>query len=198
MSKVQTDQEIQPAADGSGYLIQRDYWAVLRECSLTPHDVIRILRKRFCELPPEQFVRFTRNTDAGELLDLEEVLTVAIRGAGEVGVRVIHTDDNSITLGTLKGHPEAGRITFGAYRTEQGDVIFHIRSRARSKSPFYLAGFLTAGDAIQTNTWTDLIDRFAHTVGEGVIGKIQALERTVDETDEDGAMNSPTFLARGN
>ena len=190
-------QDVQLAADGSGFLLQRDYWAVLRQCSLTPHEAIRVLKKRFCELSPEEFVRFSRSPDADELLNVDEVLTVKIRLSGEVGVRVVHADDNSVTLCTLKGHPEAGKITFGAYRTEQGDVIFHIRSRARSRSPLHFAGFITAGDAIQTNTWTDFIDRFAHTVGEGVIGKIQAVEREVDETDEDAATNTPTFIARG-
>lgn len=189
--------DAQPASRGSGGLLQRDYWAVLRQCRYTPREVIHILRRRFCEFPPEEFARFSRTSDVDESLDVEDVLKVKIRMAGEVGVCVVHIDENSITLGTLKGHPEAGRITFGAYRNDRGDVIFHIRSRARSKSPLQLAGFMATGDAMQTHTWASFIDRFAHTVGDGVIGSIQAEERRVEDVEEDASMNTPTFVARG-
>ena len=57
----------------------------------------------------------------------------------------------------LTGHPEAGRITFGAYRTVDGDVVFHIRSRACSSSLFNYLGFLVGGDPMQTATWTDFV-----------------------------------------
>ena len=102
----------------------------------------------------------------------------------------------AITLGTVGGHPEAGRITFGAYPNERGDVIFHIRSRARSSSATRYAGFLTAGESMQTNTWTDFIDRLAHTVGEGIVGAIQVETQEIDE-EEDEAIETPTFIARG-
>jgi hypothetical protein len=79
-------------------------------------------------------------------------------------------------------------------------VIFHIRSLARSSSPAKYAGFVAAGEPMQTNTWTDFIDRLAHSVGDGVAGVIHA-EKV--EIDEDGASErpdqacSPTFLAVG-
>lgn len=120
-----------------------------------------------------------------------------IKGAGAARVRVMHTDANSITLGTMRGHPESGRITFGAYRNGRDDVIIHIRSRARSSSATHYAGFLAAGDPMQTNTWTDFIDRLAHTVGDGIIGSISADIRTLDETDGLEDMTSPTYIARG-
>lgn len=196
MKRMQIDRDVQPASRGSGVLLQRDYWAVIRECKYTPGEVMLMLRKRFCEFPPEALVRFSRERESDEPLDVEDILKVKIRMAGEVGVCVRHADDYSLTLGTLKGHPEAGRITFGAYPSDRGDVIFHIRSRARSRSPLHVAGFLAAGDAMQTNAWTDFIDKLAHTVGDGVIGPIHAEECEVADTEDDASVDTPTFIAR--
>ncbi len=125
-------------------------------------------------------------------------LDVSIRMAGKFGVRVLHRNANSITLGTLTGHPEAGRTTFGAYRNANRDVVFHIRSRARSSSGARYVGFLAVGDAMQTNTWTDFIDRLASAVGKGVAGSTHVEVKTleVDERDEE-ATAGPTYVARG-
>ena len=60
-------------------------------------------------------------------------------------VRVVDTNSLSLTLATDDGHPEAGRITFGVYPNDEGDIVFHIRSRARSGSKrFTLRLALTA------------------------------------------------------
>jgi hypothetical protein len=113
-------------------------------------------------------------------------------------VRVIHEDAQSITFGTLDGHPEAGRITFGAYRNPAGDVIFHIRSRARSSTAMKRLGFLALGDAMQTNTWTDFIKNTAALARAPIKGVIHADTDAVDELPEDDdPLKSPTFLATG-
>ena len=76
-------------------------------------------------------------------------------------------------MGTLAGHPEAGRITFGVPQSA-GEVIFHIRSRARSATMAKLVGFLVIGEAMQTNTWTDFINHTAASVGGRIPDAIQA------------------------
>jgi hypothetical protein len=109
---------------------------------------------------------------------------------------VLDRDANSLTLSTLAGHPEAGRITFGAYRSDRGDVVFHIRSRARSSSRMHFAEYLTAGEGMQTATWASLINTVARAVGDGVLGEIRATtEACEDLPDDDG--DGPTFIARG-
>ena len=116
--------------------------------------------------------------------------------AGECAVRVVHEDENSITLATLEGHPEAGRITFGSYRNQAGGLLFHIRSRARAANRTRYLGFLAMGDAMQTNTWTDFINAVAAFAGAGVEGEIQVTtSEMADEPPE--ATTAPTFLARG-
>ena len=182
-----------PATRGAGPLLQRDYWAVLADCALTPTDVIAHVKAHFCALPPASLVTF----DAPDGLARNARLDIRITPAQQCAVRVIHDDEQSITLGTLDGHPEAGRITFGAYRNAAGDVILHIRSRARSTTLLKRVGFLAIGDAMQTNTWTDFANNVAATVGRGARGAIFSETHVVEDAPQDDPSTGlPTFLAR--
>ena len=121
-----------------------------------------------------------------------------IRPGQQCAVTVIHEDDQSLTLGTLVGPPEAGRITFGSYRNAADDVIFHIRSRARSTTAIKRLGFLAIGDAMQTNTWTDFIRNVASLAGASIAGAIHADTESVEELPaDDEPLREPTFVATG-
>lgn len=191
--------DIQPASGGRGPLLQRDYWAVIADCRLSPSELITLLCERFSEFPPKDLLRFYSTPDSDhERLQVGHVLEIDMGLAGHAAVRVMAIEEQTITLATVKGHPEAGRITFGAYRNDRGDVVFHIRSRARSASLIHYIGFRIAGDPMQTNSWTDFIDRVAHCTGDGVIQAIYADVRRLDDMDDMDVMTSPTFLATGN
>ncbi|OJT16685.1 hypothetical protein BO221_48585 [Archangium sp. Cb G35] len=186
------------AAEGHGPLLQRDYWAVIERCGCSPSELMELVARRFPEFAPEELVVFEPEHERDGPLEPGDELRVQIRGAGTFRVRIIHRDRQSLTLATLPGHPEAGRITFGAYRNERGDVIFHIRSRARSGSRVKYLGFRTGGEAMQTNTWTDFVNAVALTVGEGVIGFLHAETTLMEEAHESADdVRGPTFLARG-
>jgi len=186
--------ELQPATSGAGPLLQRDYWAVVADSPLDPVELMTYVKARFCTLPPAALVEFA----APDGVVRDATIDIRITPAQRCAVRVIHDDRQSVTLGTLAGHPEAGRITFGAYRNPAGDVIFHIRSRARSTSLIKRIGFLAIGDAMQTNTWTDFIRNVAVSVGARIEGVIHADTQQVDELPEDDEpLHSPTFLAVG-
>jgi hypothetical protein len=186
--------ELLPATQGTGPLLQRDYWAVFAGCALKPSAVMTYVKTHFCELPPASLARFEAPGGLSRDTDLE----VLIVPAQSCRVRVMHEDAQSLTLCTLEGHPEAGRITFGAYRNPAGDVIFHIRSRARSASVSKRLGFLAIGDAMQTNTWSDFINNTAAAVGARILDAVHAETRHVDELPEDDyPLRSPTFVAMG-
>lgn len=189
--------ELNPATEGTGPLLQRDYWAVIAGSRLGPRELAQFVCERFAELPPEELVRFRRADGSPRPLEVGDEMEVDIRMAGQCGVRVVHRDENSITLGTLSGHPEAGRITFGAYRNERGDVIFHIRSRARASRLTRYIEFVAGGDPMQTNTWVDFINALAVTVGSGVVDGIRVEQSEVEDEEADADPRSPTFLARG-
>lgn len=184
------------ACKGVGPLLQRDYWGVIANCTCPPDQFGTLLAERFAELAPDELARFRRTDGGTGPLEVGDEMEVQIRLAGEFGIRVLHRDANSLTLSTLHGHPEAGRITFGAYRTENGDVVFHVRSRARSSSRMHLAEYLAAGEGMQTAAWADLIRNVARATGDGLFGEIHAeTVEAVDSEDDDG--DGPTFAARG-
>lgn len=183
------------APDGSGPLLQRDYWGVIAGSRLSPEEIGDLLARRLTDFPPPDLATLRRPDPPDRPLEPGDVVEVEIRLTGTFYVQVLHRDERSLTVGTVAGHPEAGRITFGAYRNPKGDVVFHIRSRARSSDRPRRFGFLTAGEPMQTNTWTDFINRLATAVGDGVIGFIRAGTREVeDEPDEAAA--APTFRTR--
>ena len=186
--------DLLPATRGAGPLLQRDYWAVLEEGTLRPSELMSLVKEHFCTLPPAALVEFIApdGVDRGARLD------ILIRPNQECAVRVIHSDAQSVTLGTLEGHPEAGRITFASYRNPAGRILFHIRSRARSTTAVKRLGFLAIGDAMQTNTWTDFIRNTTALVNASVSGAIHADTIEVDETaDDDEPLHAPTFVATG-
>jgi hypothetical protein len=188
------ENELLPATSGAGPLLQRDYWAILAGCAWKPSEIMTYVKTHFCELPPPSLVQFA--APAG--LNLNAELDIRIVPAQSCRVRVMHDDAQSLTFGTLPGHPEAGRITFGAYRNTAGEVIFHIRSRARSSSRANRVGFLAVGEAMQTNTWSGFINNIAPAVGARVDGAIRAETKEVEELPEDAhSLPSPTFLAVG-
>lgn len=192
------EKQLVAAADGAGPLLQRDYWAVIRDCRLRPSQVAALVANRFAEFAPAELCRFARPGRATRPLEVGDELDVEIRWAGATRVVVVNREPCSITLATVDGHPEAGRITFGAYRNDRGDVVFHIRSRARSSSELMYAGFLVSGDPMQTNTWTEFVNRVALTAGAGVVGAIRAdMARAEDEPEDRGVPSAPTYVARG-
>ncbi len=188
--------ELSVARTGFGPLLQRDYWGVIRACRLGPSQVMAVVERHFERFVPEELVVF-RRARAGPRLEPGDRLDLRIAGAGAAAVAVVHKDAQSLTLATLRGHPEAGRITFGAYRNRRGDVVFHIRSRARSSSRLRLLGFLGAGEPMQTRSWVDFVNRVAALTGGGVLGWIHAETRRLQDEPDEVVRAAPTFRAQG-
>ena len=184
---------LQLAAEGAGPLLERDYWCVIRNCRCSPRQIVATVRRHFASFAPAELVAFRPSKSEG--LELGDDVDLHIAGSGPARVRVIHVSEQSFTLATLEGHPEAGRITFGSYRNRRGDVVFHIRSHARSQGRLRRAGFLAAGEVMQTITWSDFVNRVAVAFGEGVLGFIRAETRPCEEEPTELVRHAPTYLA---
>ncbi len=188
--------ELSVARGGFGPLLQRDYWAVVDRCRASPAQVVAYVERFFERLVSRDLVVFER-ARRSDTLEVGDRLDLRIPGAGKAAVRVVHRDAQSFTLATLRGHPESGRITFGAYRNRRGDVVFHVRSRARSASRSRYLGFLGPGEPMQTRAWIGLVNRVAVGTGRGVLGWIHAETRRMEDEPEEASSQAPTYLARG-
>jgi len=187
---------IQPAADGAGPLLQRDYSGIIEGCTATPEELILRVRRDFAVYSPDLLARFTRADGASDPLELEDQLQIHIVGAGDCEVRVAHLDEQSFTLRTLEGHPEAGRITFGAFRNPEGDLVFRIRSRARAGSVIKLVGYTLFGKKVQTRVWVTFIERVAEACGCKLRDEVRVETKEVADSAADlGEADTPTFVA---
>lgn len=186
--------EVLFAQDGVGPLLQRDYRGVIRNAQCTPEQLIRLLLEEFPRFSDPEWARFWREEGASGPLREGEDLNVHIRAKGDCQVRLVNVGERSLTLRTLEGHAEAGRITFGAYH-EDDYLVFHIRSRARESNLPILVGFLLLGMGIQTQIWTNFIQRVAASCGQ-LEGEVQVETREVVDSPADvGGLDTPTLVA---
>src|SRR5690625_598215 len=110
---------------------------------------------------------------------------------------MVHRYEYSISLVTGEGHSEDGRITYDAYPKVEGDVVCHIRNIAQGSHSKTYASLMTEDEYMQTNSWTDFIDRLAHSIAGGVKGVIHAETTTLDDSDVADEIATPTFIADG-
>lgn len=182
------------ASDGVGPLFQRDYSAVIAGSSMSPEQVGKLLRERFVEFCPPETARFDRPDRSTDQLEPGDEIDICIALAGRCQVRVIHADEHSLTLRTLRGHPEAGRISFGARHDDRGRLEFRIRSRARSSGLLPYLGFHVLGKQMQARCWIRFIQRVAEACGGRIEGRIRVKTRRVDEEPSDQLGGDvPTF-----
>lgn len=189
---------VQPATEGAGPLLQRDYWAIIEQSALNPEETIDMVRTHFSTFAPKEMVQFYTPDDAARKLEVGQDMKLDMLLIGVSAVRLVHLDARSLTLRTLEGHPEAGRITFGAQADEQGRLVFRIRSRARAGGPLHLVGFTMGGKAFQTRIWKTFIQRVAAACNGTILGEVREQTREAQDTVADeGALDTPTFVATG-
>jgi hypothetical protein len=186
---------IQWPSEGAGPLLQRDYVIVLEGSRCAPEGVVAKIKADFPAFSPAELARFTRPPGATGPLDRGDTMRVHIRGTGDHRVKVTHRDSQSLTLRTLDGHPEAGRITFGAYLDEAGRLVCRIRSRARERDGLIFAGYITVGIFGQGRVWTTFLERLAACCGGRILGRVTTSTDEVDDFPEDeGTPEAPTFV----
>ena len=163
----------------------------------SPERVMEMVLTDFPLFSPEELASFARCTgDTTQPIRPGEELEVNIKGTGCHRVVAVDITPRSLTLRTVEGHPEAGRITFGADYDEYRRLVFRIRSRARSRSVPLLVGFLLMGKRAQERIWTRFVENVARGTGGRIRGQVATSTTPVDETAADReAVDAPTFDA---
>ncbi|GAC1449695.1 MAG: hypothetical protein PVSMB4_08090 [Ktedonobacterales bacterium] len=161
---------------GFGPLWQKTYRVRLSGAAVTPADVVRVWKERFPQLQPPQnrFYPAVAGVQPGEIV----LLNASMAGIPvDAGVVVVYADDESFTLMTPEGLPEAGWITCSA-SVEDACTVAQIQTIGRANDPIYEIGFRLAGAAEQEKIWTYVLASLA--AHFGINGQVQMQKTCVD------------------
>jgi hypothetical protein len=149
---------------GFGPMWRKVYRLRLVGVDTPPADVIRVWKERFPALQPPQnrFYPALAGVAPGEIV----LLNASMRGLPvNSGVVVLYADDESFTLMTPEGCPEAGWITCSAYR-EDGATVAEVQTIGRAADPVFEFGFRFLGGAReQEKIWAHVLRSLAAAVG---------------------------------
>jgi hypothetical protein len=144
---------------GFGQLWQKTYRVALHGSTVTPQALIQVWKEHFPEFQPpdNRFFPSVLGVKPGEV-----VLINAMTPGGPVstGMMVMYTDDESFTLMTPQGHPEAGWVTFSAF-VQDGVTVAQVQSLARANDPVYEIAFRFAFSKLQENIWRHVLTALA-------------------------------------
>jgi hypothetical protein len=144
---------------GFGPMWQKTYRVRLAGVSATPAEVMRVWKDNFARFQPRQnrFYPGLAGFQPGEVV----LLNASMKGAPvDSGLMVLYADDESLTLMTPEGCPEAGWITCSVSREEDGPVA-QVWTIGRSNDPIFEIGFRLAGAREQVKIWTHVLTQLA-------------------------------------
>ena len=177
------DTRVQPVRDGVGPLLHRFYGVRIRGSDLSPDGLMARLAADPNRWSPEFAVfRRTRGTD-GAMAVGDEFL-IRMPGPWDGPVRVVAADDRGYTFATMRGHLEAGRITFRTSTDPDhgGCLRFDIESWARpgDRLSHVLYDRLRVAKEVQFNMWTHACIRAARIAGGRPDGGVTVATRRLE------------------
>ena len=163
---------------GFGPLWQKTYQVRLSGADVSSEQAISYLKSHLSELMPSdsRFYPPVSGVEPGNVAYFDSSVP-GLPGGLTTGVLVLYSDDESFTLMTPEGHPEAGWNTFSAY-DDDGTTLVQIQSLARSNDPLFELVFRIMGAARQEAIWGHVLSRLAEHYG--VTGQVSTRKSLVD------------------
>jgi len=161
---------------GFGQLWHKTYRIRLENQQLTPAEAIQIWKQNLPKFKPDEkrFYLSPAGIKPGEII----LINARTQGGPiSTGVMVLYSGENSFTLITPQGHPEAGWVTFSAYKDDLNTVL-QVDVLARSSDPLYELAFRLVGTRVQDRIWTHVLTSLAGHLNTR--GEIQVFRRLVD------------------
>ena len=128
---------------GFGQLWQKVYQARVKNATVTPGEIVRVLKENFPQFWPKgnRFYAPPTGITPGAVALLSIGAPTVPGGLGMIstGVFVLYADDSSFTFMTPQGHLFASWITFSAYEEDDCTVI-QIHMLLRPNDPLYEMG----------------------------------------------------------
>jgi Domain of unknown function (DUF1990) len=165
------------ALQGFGQLWQKTYKVRFTGSDVPPKEVVRVWKEKFPSFHPPHS-RFYPPLDGvapGEVM----LINASVQGMPVyTGVMVLYADEESFTVMTAEGLPEAGWNTFSAYEDEDGTTVAQVQSLARASDPIYEVGFRLVGSTEQEKIWSHVLGSLA--AHFGVSERVQLEKVCVD------------------
>jgi anti-anti-sigma regulatory factor len=163
-SQLVQGRRVEGPAKGFGQLWDKVYEVRLSGVETSPVQVVQLCKERLGELWPDGAELYL--PPSGVVPGATGVIKLRLPGGVPLvtGIRVIHSGDTSFTFATLRGHMEAGWITFCAYQDE-GITVARVESLARTGDPMFEMGFLLFGHREQERFWTRTLENLARQLG---------------------------------
>jgi hypothetical protein len=161
---------------GFGPMWQKTYWTRLSGAQVTPAEAVHTWKTDFPRFQPPQNRMYpaVAGVEPGQIV----LMNATMKGMPvNSGLMVLYADDESFTLMTPEGCPEAGWITCSAYR-EDGSTVAQVQTIGRSNDPLYEIGFRLVGAREQEKIWTYVLESLA--AHYGVRGQVQLRKTCVD------------------
>ena len=178
----------QPAATGSGPLLERRYFIDVVRAHKTPVQLMSEVQADLPSFSPELLADFERKDGQEGLLKAGDEFHIKILGPWNGCVRVTDVAATFFEFVTLEGHPEAGRIRFEAHYLDEnpGTLRFEIRSWARSRDGLvaFMYDTIGGGKKLQEATWTEFCRRTAAASGGQALGDVTVETYRHDEAGD--------------
>lgn len=130
---------------------------------VSPAEVVSYWKAHFSDLQPRENRFYTPSVGVapGEVV----LMNATAQGLPvNSGLLILYSDEDSFTLMTPEGCPEAGWITCSAF-TEDGIVVAQVRTQGRSNDPIFEIGFRMFGAKQQEHIWTHVVSQLAARLG---------------------------------
>jgi hypothetical protein len=154
---------------GFGALWQKTYRVRMHGSDVTPAQVVEVWKANFQKFQPKQnrFFPTRAGFKPGQIVLINATMTGM---PVDAGVMVLYADEESFTVMTPEGFPEAGFNSFSAY-AEDGCTVAQVQSIARANDPIYELGFRIVGSRVQERIWAHVLTSLA--AHFGVKGQVE-------------------------
>jgi hypothetical protein len=161
---------------GFGPLWRKTYQVRLAGVEATPAAVVASWKENFDDFQPPQNHMYASRLGIvpGEVV----LMNASMHGVPvDSGLMVLYADDESFSLMTPEGCPEAGWITCSAFA--EGDcTVAQVQTFGRANDPIYEIGFRIAGATEQQKIWRHVLVSLARHFG--VDGEVQMQKTCLD------------------
>jgi hypothetical protein len=178
------DNRLQLPGDGVGTLFHRRYSVLIERPRLGDRELMDKIKADLPEFCPKILAEFCKVRGEPNTMAVGDEYDIVILGPWNGSVCVTEVTPTSFTFVTLKGHPEAGQITFALDHTDarRDAVRFEINSWARSRDMLVSLGYeqVGIGKELQKNAWVGFCQAVVAASGGTAVGKIEVIteERT--------------------